>query len=130
MTTQPLDDYFAALERLKKGTPKVVPKGTKITNDAVALEAGRGKGSIKRSRVVFSDLIGAVSAAALAQDAPERALQERLARAKALGESYHVQLDAAIGRELCLLREIAELKKTLSKLTGGNVLPIRGNLKQ
>lgn len=28
--------YFEALERLKKGRQTIVPKGTKITNDAVA----------------------------------------------------------------------------------------------
>lgn len=67
MDGNPLDDYFAALERLKKGTSKKVPKGTRITNDAVALEAGRGKGSIKKSRLVFADLIAAIEEAARAQ---------------------------------------------------------------
>ena len=37
-------DYFDALERLKSGKPINVPKGTKITNDSVALEAGRKRG--------------------------------------------------------------------------------------
>ena len=72
MSGQPLDDYFAALERLKKGTSKIVPKGTKITNDAVALEAGRGKGSIKKSRLVFADLIAAIDEAAKTQASPVR----------------------------------------------------------
>ena len=38
-----LKDYFEALERLKKGKPTNVPKGTRITNDSVSLEAGRKK---------------------------------------------------------------------------------------
>lgn len=126
MPSQPLDDYFAALERLKKGTPKVVPKGTKITNDAVALEAGRGKGSIKKSRLVFADLIAAIEEAARAQASPARETQERLLKAKALAEDYRAKWEAALARELCLLREMAELRKTLAKLTGEKVLPIRG----
>ena len=39
-----LQDYFDALDRLKNGKPINVPKGTKITNDSVSLEAGRKKG--------------------------------------------------------------------------------------
>ena len=56
-------EYYEALERLKKDTPMRVLKGTKITNDAVSLEAGRGKGSIKKSRPIFADLIVAIQIA-------------------------------------------------------------------
>ena len=52
--------YFEALRRLQEDNPIVVPKGTKISNDAVSLEAGRKKGSIKRSRQEFAALIGAI----------------------------------------------------------------------
>mgnify|MGYP000194508144 CR=1 FL=1 len=62
-----LKDYFEALERLKKGKPTNVPKGTRITNDSVSLEAGRKKGTIKKSRPIFSDLIEAIDAAAKAE---------------------------------------------------------------
>lgn len=126
MANQPLEDYFAALERLIKGAPKVVPKGAKITNDAVALEAGRGKGSVKKSRRVFADLIAAIEDAARAQAAPTRENQERLAKAKNRAEDYREKWEAALARELSLLREVAALKKTIVKLTGANVLPIRG----
>jgi len=44
---QPIEEYYAALERLKAGRPKVVPKGSRITKDAVSVEAGRDIGSIK-----------------------------------------------------------------------------------
>ena len=57
MSSDPLADYFEALDRLQKGRPRIVPLGTKITNDAVSLEAGRKKGSIKKSRDLFKDLI-------------------------------------------------------------------------
>lgn len=52
--------YFEALRRLQEDNPIVVPKGTKISNDAVSLEAGRKKGSVKRSRPEFAGLIAAI----------------------------------------------------------------------
>ncbi|MDO3656088.1 hypothetical protein [Acinetobacter genomosp. 15BJ] len=45
-----LDEYYAALERLKANKPNVLAKGSAINNDTVALEAGRKRGSIKKSR--------------------------------------------------------------------------------
>ena len=41
-----LNEYYATLERLKVNKPK----GSAINNDMVALEAGRKRGSIKKSR--------------------------------------------------------------------------------
>jgi hypothetical protein len=52
-----VDKYFAALERLKA-------RGEPISNDAVALEAGSGRGSIKKSRPAYAELIAAIDAAA------------------------------------------------------------------
>lgn len=45
-----LNEYYAALERLKANKPTILPKGSAINNDTVALEAGRKRGSIKKSR--------------------------------------------------------------------------------
>ena len=47
-----LSEYYAALERLKANKPTILPKGSAINNDTVALEAGRKRGSIKKSRHV------------------------------------------------------------------------------
>lgn len=55
--SETLIEYYQALERLEKNKPINVPKGTKITNNAVSLEAGKSKGSIKKSRPIFDDLI-------------------------------------------------------------------------
>lgn len=126
MTTGTLQDYFAALERLKQGRPNTVPKGMRITNDAVALEAGRGKGSIKKSRPIFYALIQAIDEAATAQSHPKYVEKERLRKAKESAEQYRRDLEAALAREVSLLREVYALKKQLSKLTGGKVLPLRG----
>lgn len=126
MNPQSLDDYFAALERLKKGRPDILSKGTKITNDAVALEAGRGKGSIKKSRPVFTDLIQAIDAAAAEQSKPKNEQKVRLNKAKSTADQVRRDLEAALAREISLLHELYEVKKTLARLTGSNVLPIRG----
>lgn len=120
-----LTEYFDALERLVAGKPKVVAPGSKITNDAVALEAGRGKGSIKKSRDIFADLIVAIDQAAEAQAKAANPDKERLMKLKASAEDYREKWETALGREICLLREVYELKKQLAALTGGNVLPIR-----
>lgn len=124
--SQPLTDYFDALERLKAGRPAVVSKGAKITNDAVAQEAGRGKGSIKKSRIIFADLIIAINLAGEAQAKGANVQKEKLDKAKSSADHYRTELEAALGREVCLLREVYGLKKQLAALTGCNVLPIRG----
>jgi len=126
MKGQSLDTYFAALGRFKKGTSTVVPRGTKITNDAVALEAGRGKGSIKKSRPVFTDLIQAIDEAAAEQSKPKNKQKERLNKAKTTADQCRRDLEASLAREISLLHELFEIKKKLACLTGEKVLPLRG----
>jgi hypothetical protein len=130
MTIEPLADYFEALERIKKGHPNIISKGTKLTNDAVSVEAGRKKGSIKKSRDLFRDLIAAIAAASAEQGRPVVEQAERLNKVKQTVDGLRVQLDAALGREISLLAELYETKKKLAKLIGASVLPIRGLLKE
>lgn len=106
--------YFLALKRLQEGKPKLVAKGERITKDAVSIEAGRTKGSIKKGRASFSELILAIDAAA-----------SRQAPAKVVLGSGREVFDAALCRELSLLLEIFELKRRIAQLTGENVLPLR-----
>lgn len=127
MTTEPLTEYFDALERLKKGRPNIIEKGAKITNDAVSLETGRKKGSIKKSRDFFRDLIAAIDAAAAEQARPKAEQTERLNKFKQTAGSLREQLDASLAREICLLAELYDTKKKLVTLTGEKVLPIRKN---
>lgn len=113
-----LDHYFEALGRLKA-------RGAKINNDTVALEAGRKKGSIKKGRTQFAKLISEIAAANASSNGYEDDLKERLEVAKKHGKELQAQLDAALLRELSLLREVFQLKKELVSLRGGNVIPIR-----
>lgn len=109
---QAVDDYFAALERLKSGRPIVVSKGTRITNDAVALEAGRGKGTIKKSRPVFAALIAAIEEAAEEQASvsPEQAQKARLDRIKGTANQQRLDVDALLASLVSRLFEIHELR--------------------
>jgi polyhydroxyalkanoate synthesis regulator phasin len=111
--TQTLSEYFEALARLRAGRPIVVPKGSKITNDSVALEAGRGKGSIKKSRPVFSDLINAIDEAAAEQSSmsPERQQKDQLERVKGTSQQRRKDLEAITAALVSRLVEVHELKK-------------------
>lgn len=123
--SSPLTEYFEALERLKANKPVRVGKGIRITNDSVALEAGRGKGSIKKSRTVFADLIQAIDEAAAAQTQWATTDKVKLDKAKETTAKYREQLDAALAREVSLLYEVYTLKKQIAALTGSSVIPIR-----
>ena len=121
-----LQEYYDALDRLKAGRPKHVPKGTNITNDSVSLEAGRKKGSIKRSRPQFAELIAAIDAASQEQNhTPEKELATKLAKQKDEAKNYRQLYEEALGREQSLAAEVFRLRLELAKLTGSNVIPIQ-----
>ena len=113
-----MTDYYAALERLKKR------KGARINNDTVAIEAGRKKGSIKKSRPQFTELIEAIDAANAVAERPQLELVERLNRAKGDAKDLQTQLDESLARELALLRHVFSLRKELTALRGGSILPL------
>jgi hypothetical protein len=112
-------DYFAALERLSKR------KGARINNDTVAVEAGRKKGSIKKSRPQFAELIEAIDAANAASERPKLEVTDRLERAKGDAKHLRAQLDESLARELSLLRQVFSLRKELTLLRGGTILPLQ-----
>ena len=114
-----MTDYYAALERLKKR------KGARINNDTVAIEAGRKKWSIKKSRPQFAELIAAIDAANAVVGRPKLELTERLNRAKGDAKDLQTQLDESLARELALLRQVFSLRKELTALRGGSVLPLQ-----
>lgn len=124
-----LKDYFDALERLKRSKPINVPKGTKITNDSVSLEAGRKKGTIKKSRPVFSELIDAINHAANAEVGPQDMMQARLDNAKAEAEKYRNLWEEALAREISLVKELWDAREAWAKerntMASGKVTPIR-----
>ena len=111
-----IDEYYAALERLKANKPTILPKGSAINNDTVALEAGRKRGSIKKSR--HAALIETIELAA--QQAGQNVLSptQRIEQAKSktkAGKNDYEQLKEDYEKllEKCnsLLLENFELKQ-------------------
>ena len=123
-----LSEYFEALERLIKGRPVNVPKGSKITNDNVSMEAGRKKGTIKKSRPVFQELINTIDAAAAAQSQPLDSTKAALESAKADAARYRTLWEEALSREVSLVKQLWEEQKQWAKekaaLTGEKVVSI------
>lgn len=124
-----LKDYFEALERLTRGKPVNVPKGTRITNDSVSLEAGRKKGTIKKSRPIFSDLIEAIDAAAATDAKPRDEMRERLDEARAEVARYRSLWEEALAREVSLVKQLWDEREAWAKekaaVTGGKVTSIK-----
>jgi len=125
-----LQDYRDALVRLRRGKSENVPKGTKITNDSVSLEAGRKKGTIKRSRPIFKDLIDEINAAAAEQSRPEDAQKARIDELKAEVAKYRTLWEEALTREVSLVKQLWDERQEWSKkeaaLTGEKVVAING----
>lgn len=122
--SEALVEYFEALERLKVNKPIRMNIGTKITNDSVALEAGRSKGAIKKSRLIFADLIVAIDSAAAKQNVTSLD-QRKLLKIQEELKTAREDLEKALGREISLLYENYQLKKQLNALNGTNIIPIR-----
>lgn len=125
MSTDVLSEYYSALERLKSGKAKIVPKGTKISKNSVSIEAGRGKGAIKKSRPIFRDLIENIRLASDEQTAKDDLLKNRLEREKGEAKKYRRLYEESLGRELSLLYEIEQLKTKIQKLEKTKVVRIR-----
>ncbi|MEB4799401.1 hypothetical protein [Acinetobacter soli] len=111
-----IDDYYAALARLKANKPNLLPKDSAINNDTVALEAGRKRGSIKKSR--HTALVEAIEQAAndAGQNMPSPAqkIEQAKTKTKAVRSDYE-QLKEDYERLLekfnSLLLENFELKQ-------------------
>ena len=111
-----LNEYYAALERLKANKSTVLPKGSAINNDTVALEAGRKRGSIKKSR--HAALVEAIELAAeeAGQNilSPTQQVEKAKSKTKAIKTDYEqLKEDYEKLLEKCnsLLLENFELKQ-------------------
>lgn len=107
-----VDKYFAALERLKS-------RGAPISNDAVALEAGSGRGSIKKSRPAYAELIEAIDEAIKAQ-AEAKVASDPVAGLRVNIDELTRRLDRALDREVALLNEVYDLRSEVQRLHGEN----------
>ena len=111
-----VDKYFAALQRL-------VDRDVPINNDSVALEAGSGRGSIKKSRGVYAELIEAIDLAEKARGQtkvetdPAPALRNEI-------QNLMRRLDEALEREICLLDEVYTLREEVRQLKLGRPMAV------
>lgn len=112
MTSDVILQYETALQRLVENRPNILPLGSKITINNVALEAGRGKGSIRKDRECFDELREKTKAAA-AKQKKENSAKPNKGAEKLFKDLYHESL----ARELMLISQIDELNKDLSALS-------------
>jgi len=103
-------EYYEALERLIQSKPVILTKGSKINLDTVALEAGRKRGSIKKSRSSFAGLIADIEAAARSAEPIEKDLSERLRAAKDAYKQLKLKYLESLNREVVLSNRIRELE--------------------
>jgi hypothetical protein len=105
MMPEILAEYFSALARLKAGCPERIEKSVQISKDAVSLEAGRKKGTIKKSRAIFRDLILAIEAAAAEQSYHQKRA-DRLPLLKEEAAKYRELWEEALSREISLVNQL------------------------
>ncbi len=113
-------EYYQALERLKKGKPDRIEKPYAINKDTVALEAGRKRGSIKRSRASFALLIEEIRKANTecqqsASLTPVQQLRDSLDKAKGQSVKWRELYEQSLGRELSLIAQVRKLQLELSQ---------------
>lgn len=116
-----IQNYMNALERLKNNKPIILPLGSPINNDTVALEAGRKRGAIKKSRPSFFELISEIESVAQQVSSNEVSLKNKLHNEKSQKINYRERYHKALNRELMLLEQLAKLEKRISKFENQNV---------
>lgn len=117
-----LEEYYEALNRLINNNPVNVPKDTKINKDTVALEAGRKRGSIKKSREVFLELIEAIKKAS--EDKSKNTSQhiEQITKIKDKMNNFKHLYEEALNRELMYIERINELEKALKNISSNKII--------
>lgn len=105
--------YYDALDRLSRNRPEIVVRGSLITFDNVALEAGKSKGAIKANRAVYRKLRNDILLAKEAQNSPQVAVEYRLNSLKAEVYKYKQLYEEAIKREISLYRQLSDMKDRL-----------------
>lgn len=108
--------YFEALKRLEA-------RGAPINNDAVAIEAGSGRGSIKKSRPAYAALIEAIELAEKEQ-AEVKAASDPVPGLRQELERLRSRLDEALEREVNLLYEVLTLREEVRQFKQGRLFAV------
>jgi hypothetical protein len=115
MARKAIDDYYDALQRIINNNPLNIPKGSKINNDTVALEAYRKRGSIKKSRKGFEQLITDILEAESKRTQGVRKLEGKLEKTKQDKLNIETLYNESLNRELMYLETLNELEKEIEK---------------
>lgn len=116
--------YFEALERLKKNESIIVPIGIKINNDSVSLEAGKSKGSIKKSRIIFTELIKAINDASKFQSQSKLTKNNDSKKLNADIKKFKYLYEQSLGVNLQLVKRLRDLELEIKKLSFKNIIKI------
>ncbi|CQH38016.1 hypothetical protein [Yersinia frederiksenii] len=113
------ENYYAALQRLRRNQPLVLPKNSLINKDTVALEAGRRRGSIRQSRGM-DDLIAAIEVASGGKTRSTVSMTKKQADITAKKKSWEdekkmflAEIDTLRSRNMSLLYQVYSLKQQL-----------------
>ncbi|AMQ82399.1 hypothetical protein AWU82_03600 [Pseudomonas glycinae] len=122
--------YYQAISRMLSNTTIVVPKGTVINNDSVAVEAGRKPGAIKSGRESNTLLIQAIDEARAIQASTLKKTKPAVKKDyKSEAEHQRALLEASIGREIMLHNKLHELEAELQLYKSSKIvrLPTRND---
>ena len=117
-----ISEYEDALERLINNQTINVPKGSKINNDTVALEAGRKRGSIKKSRDVCVDLILKIEEISSEKKFPKKKYEQKILKWKNKANEYRDLYEEVLNRELMLIERLRNLDIELEKNQSSKLL--------
>lgn len=121
------EEFFEAKERIMKNKPIRVPKHTKLSLDAVALEAGRSKGAIRKNRYpnLYDEIISQMEKH---EELPIEASDRIKKHYKEERDKYKEMLAQAYNRELMLIKRVAELEEELKMIKQNNPMLIMKKL--
>ncbi len=115
-STDTIFQYFKALQRLVEGKPNLVDAGTTISLAAVALEAGKSAGSIKKQRPIYAELIKEVKRCASEQKSraqPNKKSNDIISRWKSEAANWKKLYHQSLAREIMLLHQLDEAEHLL-----------------
>lgn len=120
-------DYFDAIERIETNKTIRIPPGSKVTYDNVSLEAGRQKGSLKKSRPEY-DAVRAEVRAAASRQRKKNVLQlskEKVLMLQKQIDMLEARLFESYNREVLLIARLHEMENPSLGSEYENVLLFR-----
>ena len=106
--------YRAAFLRLKEGTPTVLPRGTPVSQNNVAKEAGTDPSALKLAR--YPELIADIQAWVEIQDANKAAEREKRAAKRRDREDVNAKLERMTKERDCAQSELVSAHHIILEL--------------